>query len=67
MDKYASKVRTPDENQEFLEAHPELLHEHCMGAPSLCRAMLSALYRLEALLLRAGCVLAARSRRQRRR
>jgi hypothetical protein len=32
MDKYASRVRTPDENQAFLEEHPELLHEHCMGA-----------------------------------
>jgi hypothetical protein len=31
MDKYASRVRTPDENLSFLEEHPELLHEHCMG------------------------------------
>jgi hypothetical protein len=31
MDKYASRVRTPDENLSFLEEHPQLLHEHCMG------------------------------------
>ena len=31
MDKYASRVRDAEENRDFLEEHPELLHEHCMG------------------------------------
>ena len=31
LDAYASRVRSNDENQEFLEAHPEVLHEHGMG------------------------------------
>ena len=31
MEEYASRVRSYDDNCEFLEAHPELLHEHAMG------------------------------------
>ena len=31
MDKYAARVRDPEENQTFLEENPALLHEHCMG------------------------------------
>ena len=31
MEEYASRVRSYDDNCAFLEAHPELLHEHAMG------------------------------------
>ena len=43
MDKYASRVRDADDNQAFLEEHPELLHEHCMGAPRPQRPLISTL------------------------
>jgi hypothetical protein len=43
MDKYASRVRDADDNQTFLEEHPELLHEHCMGAPRPQRPRISTL------------------------
>jgi len=31
LDDYASRVRSNDENVDFMEAHPEVLHEHAMG------------------------------------
>ena len=31
LDRYASRVRSPEENLAFLEEHPALLHEHAMG------------------------------------
>ena len=40
MDKYAARVRDPEENQAFLEENPQLLHEHCMGTFRACFAQL---------------------------